>query len=253
MKKLIVILALAALAAGSAAAQDKVMTGAEDLNLDIQIKHSPASFSLLDYFYIGAIGTVGEEYDPDAKFISNREFGFNIMNLGLRLSDNDRFTLGADVHWTRYRLSAENIWQPYNVASLIAEENGTRVAIVNKTIAGISSVDKSVLKVTTFEFPLNYAHSFGKLNVSIGAALDLNLHAKSVFKGKSLSGDSINEKKSGRRYSSSIVTNDLGYNFHASVSYSGLGLYFKYYPTPMLKETYGPQFQTWSVGLILGI
>ena len=62
-------------------------------------------------------------------------------------------------------------------------------------------------------------------------------------------------------YSQKIYTNRLTFDIHAGISYGGLGLFAKYSPLPKFNKEIsngievecGPQFQTWTVGLILGL
>ena len=58
-----------------------------------------------------------------------------------------------------------------------------------------------------------------------------------------------------------IGVNRVTFNVHAAVSYGGLGFFAKFSPVSKFykglideKEVVcGPQFQTWTVGLILGL
>lgn len=235
-----------------------------DLEFDREIGDSPFSYELISYLYFGFNGIVNADAQmaPHSNFFYSQEFGFNMAEFAFKPYENGRISLGADVHWNWYRLSNGFYWWPYNVNTpQFAVENAllVRPVAIDDIYSRyyVSEVKKSTLSVCTFSFPLDFAQQFGKITLHVGASFEINLNACSQFRGTAADGSALKEmvptgaKES--RYSRNIRTNRFTYNIHGSVSYGGLGIYGRYNPMPQLGEGFGPQFSTWTVGLILGL
>ncbi len=237
-----------------------------DLELDREIGESSFSYEVLSYVYFGFNGIVNadKQMAPHAQFFHSQEFGFNMAELAFRPYENGRISLGADVHWNWYRLNRGFYWWPYNEDTpQFPQENAKFVRISSSddpwSLFYISEVKRSTLSICTFSFPLDFAHQFGKITLHVGASFEINLNARSQFRGKGADGSNLKETTSGPRFSRNIITNRYSYNLHASISYGGLGIYGRYSPMPQLAalpeldKQFGPQFNTWTVGLVVGL
>ena len=206
---------------------------------------SSTDFLLLDYIGYGIHGLVNAdpEFGANTSILVNREIYFNLFGIAFRpgKSDHHAFTLGLDLDWDNYRLDAGHLWVPEDQA----------VRIVPIADRGIKSVDKSILRVLSFDIPLDYTLTLGKLALTLGAAAQVNLPGRTRFIGTDLEGNEIRNVKAGPLRATDINTNPLTWNAHAQVTFSHIGLYAEYDPMPVFAAGYGPQFSTWSVGLIL--
>lgn len=241
MKKCIVTIAVL-LATVSASAQEftdtpSFYTGTDKLRI-----------SLLDYFGVGVIipGTgqlnlCGADFINNTSFGRNRDIFFNLASFEYRPFYGSTLGLGMDMHWDAYRLDKTHYWLPedYDCVS-VADANGA-----------FSKVTKSTLRVLSFDFPLDYTQQFGPVAVTLGVSAELNMPAFTKFKGVDTSGAKVKQTARGPLRSTSISTQYLSANFHAYLTYYGIGLFVKYRPTPQFPAESGPYFTSWSAGLLL--
>lgn len=247
MKKLIAVLLGLSIACGAFAQGFGSMTS--DVDLYVELGDSPFTFQPLSYVFVGMDGIITPSdnlYATNTRPSRNQQFGFNMVELAFHPYSTGTFTLGADVEWNWYHMNRDYMWVPN-------ESNGTRVSVKNKDDAGFKEVKGSILSVCTFSFPLSFNQKVWRFNFNLGATAELNLNGCVQFKGITTDGTVVNEMKGGNRYSKNIATNLFSYNIHAAISYGGLGVYAKYRPKAVLQDSYGPQFQTWTIGLILGL
>ncbi len=209
---------------------------------------SRASLQLLNHFGWGfhAFGyNEDPAFDAHTSFGRNREIFFNLFQLEVYPSSFSSISLGADLNWDTYRLSDTWFWLP-------DKEKGS-VEAVRCSDYGYYSVKKATLRTFGFDIPLDFTYTYGRMDITLGVAAELNFLGRTKFKGIRAE-DSVLEKHttSGTRYrSTNVKTNTATMNVHLMVTYSGLGLYAKYCPLPQFSEGYGPQFTTWTVGLLL--
>ena len=202
-------------------------------------------FVLLDYIGYGFHGI----YDADplfgehTAFLRNREIYFNLAGLVLRplASEHHAITLGVDLDWDNYRLDPGHMWVP----------EGQAVRIVPIAEEGIKSVGRSILRVLSFDIPLDYTLSSDSFAVTIGAAAQISLPGRTRFVGNDLNDSEIRNLKSGPYRATDIRTNKVTWNAHAQITFDHFGIYGKFSPQPVFQDGYGPQFPTWTVGLIL--
>lgn len=177
-------------------------------------------------------------------FFKNPQLGFNMLEFGVRAGRYVKISLGADVNWTWYHLDKEYMWVPIGT---------NKVEIVNKNLVGIQTVKQSVFTTPTFEFPLNVYFKTGRVGLQLGAALEVRTHAFCEFKGVNNMDRTVNDMRGGDFYSKNIRTNTLGYNLHVALCFRGGGVFAKFRPAPIIADGCGPQFSTWTVGLIMGM
>lgn len=207
--------------------------------------NSPFYIQPLGYIQFGFSGMLqGDEMvTRHTSYFKNPQLGFSIVELGFNAGRYIQIATGADVSWTWYHVDRDYLWKPN-------EAGGTHLDLVTKESDGIRTVKQSIFTVPTFEFPLSFYFEGGRASLQLGASLELNVNGFTEFKGEDEKGQSINESRGGLRYTSHIKTRRLGYNAHAALLFHNVGLYAKFRPRPVVAEEYGPQFSTWTLGLM---
>ena len=213
------------------------------------------NFEVISYLHFGFNGIVkNDNISSKTGLFSSQQFGLNMLEIGFLPYEDGKLSIGADVEWNWYHLNKDYVWVPLSDgSSQNYTSGGSILGVLPKEIAGVSEVKRSVFTICTFGFPVNFTHHFGKLALQVGVTPELNLNGRVQFKGVNFAGENVNDARSGARFSKNIKTSLFTWNAHAAISYGGLGIYFKYSPQNVLQQNYGPQFNTFTVGLILGL
>ena len=270
MKRILSVIICLSLAAGASA--QSFSSRMADVDLDMSLGESPFSFAPLSYIYFGfnGLANASSEFAHSTGFFRSQQLGFNMLEVAISPFDGGRFSLGADFSVNWYRLNNGLFWFPHNTISDMAvvspKENGLCASISSEGHFGIDEVKRSTLSVCTFSFPLTFSYTFGAITMALGAALEVNLDGCTQLKAVSSDGSNIRDTRSGKFYSKRIGTNRVTFDIHAGFSYGGLGLFAKYCPwskfyrgihegvdNRKIEVECGPQFQTWTVGLIMGL
>lgn len=235
MKKRIFLLAILLCTAPGLLAQEFSERVAFDSSADFSIGEGTVSFEPLSYIGWGYHKPV-EAMDYTLQNAINDEFFLNIVELRASLYDRGRITLGVD--WDRdcYRLDRSFRW--------VTGEDRKSVAIASR---GGLAIRKSNLIVNTFSFPLGFEHEMGSWLIRADVALDCNLPAKIRAKAVNANGEKIKSVVKG------IPTRTVTYHVTGTVSYGGLGLYFRYNLQPQFEEGVGPEFRAFTIGLVWGL
>ena len=236
MKKCFITIAIAIAAAFTASAQELTDTPY------FYTGYSRLKISMIDNFAYGFIlpsashiNACGAQYIGSTNFGRNREFSFNLANIEYNLLPGGSVSLGLDLHWSNYRMVKSRYWEPYNYDCVqVSDPSGS-----------YSSVKKSVLRVMSVDFPLDYTQHFGPAYFIIGVSGELNFPAVTRFKGVDNAGEAVKFRNS------SITTEIFSANVHASFSLYGIGLYVKYRPVAQFTDTSGPLFTSWSAGILI--
>ena len=238
-----------------------------DVDVDFELGDSPFSVAPLSYVYFGFNGLINaESYISEHVGLRNsQQFGINLAEIAFKPAQGVRASLGVDFSACWFRLGGDYMWAPFIYAPKGARyslgANGHYAVFGTKESFGVQEVKKSLLSVYTIGIPLTVSYTMSAVTMALGGTLEVNLDGFVRFKGVDTGGNVVNEMLSGTRHSNKIGVNRITFNVHAAVSYGGLGLFFKY--NPMCKfykgvingveEECGPQFQTWTVGLIMGL
>ena len=105
----------------------------------------------------------------------------------------------------------------------------------------------STISRLRYSFPLQYTFVFGK-NLSWRAAAGTELHWNLVNRIQSqylMNGNHVTE------YINNIKPNPVSLDLMASLTCKGLGLRFRYCPTPAFTAPNGPAYRTWSIGFLV--
>lgn len=226
---------------------------------DYQVLHkeptAKTSFDVLEYFGWGFHNVMGDAAFADhTGFGKNTEFFLNLFRFGVKPSPHHMFSLGVDLNWDSYRLNDNYVWVPQDVPAGDTEKYIVTPFAKDGHVVPVpfpGTVKKSLLRILSFDIPLDYTITFGKsICMTLGAAAEINLPGWTKFKGTANSDITgfTEDKLKGKDIKTNIVT----YNAHVKLSVKdGFGIFAKYNPMPVLKEGYGPQFSTWTVGFFL--
>jgi len=215
MKKIILVVAIAMLTVFGASAQEKKDKTYVDGVTNIRI------------------GYTGIAQCADENLLGGVDFGFNIIELGVRPYDNGKISLGVDFNLNVLH-AAENYY--FNTAD-------HKTALV-PSLGIFNKVKSSSLDFISFGFPLNFTSTFGgKVALTIGASAKINLNAETNVRYVSITDDLTNTSISG------IETSRFTYDIHIGLVYSDFGIYASYAPMMMLKG-FGPDFSYFTVGAI---
>ena len=193
------------------------------------------------------------ELADNTGFFRMPQFSFNVVEFAFQPYNTGGLTLGVEVEWNWYHLNKYNLFSPYNTSPLFPEQNGRKVDVVPMGALGITQVNTSIFSVCTFSVPLTFNQRlFRNLNLKVGAALEFNLPGWVQFKGRKGT-DNLHEMSTGTRFSNRIKTNLPTCNFHAAIGWREMGIFVKYRPMAVLADGFGPQFQTWTIGVMVGM
>ena len=211
-----------------------------------ELGSSPFYFHPLSYVTFGFSGMLKGDASMTGhtSFFKNPQFGFNMLEFGVKAGRFVRFSLGADINWTWYHLDKAYMFVP---------TDATSVAVVDKNLALVKEVKTSILTTPTFEFPLNIYFRSRRVSLQLGAALEVRTNAFCEFKGVDNLGHTINDMREGTFYSKSVKTNAIGYTLHVALCFRSMGVFAKFRPGNILADGHGPQFSTWTLGLIMGL
>ena len=172
----------------------------------------------------------------------NRNFFIGLFDVDYKPLENCMFSLGLVLDWNKYRLNREYYWQP-------SASPAASVTPVLASTAGIRRVKKSVLKVFSLDIPLDFTQDLGGgFFFTVGAAAEFNFNGKTKFKGVLTDGTSV---KNGGYAASEIPVRPVTYNYHAMLSWNNSGIFVKYNPESKFASGHGPQFSSWTIGLLL--
>ena len=127
-----------------------------------------------------------------------------------------------------------------------SQDNG-KLTLAGYPAGATENGGSSVIWRFRYSFPLQYTFVFGK-NLSWRAAAGTELHWNLESRLRSqylLNGNHVIE------YIKNIKPNPVSLDLMASLSYKGLGLRFRYSPTPVFTAPTGPAYRTWSVGFLV--
>lgn len=183
-----------------------------------------------------------DAFCDQTSFGKNRNFFIGLFDVDYKPFRDVMVSLGVMLDWNSYRMNREYYWQP----SLL-EDNAVEPILAS--VAGIKEVKKSVLKVISLDFPLDITQDLGGgFTFTIGAAAEINFSGRTKFKGILTDGTKV---KNGGYVTDEIRTRPVTYNIHAMLHWNDAGLFVKYNPESRFQTGHGPQFSSWTVGLLL--
>lgn len=147
---------------------------------------------------------------------------------------NTSLSIGVACSWRNYRMTGKQRF---------IKEPGTDMSI------GVypegADIQFSRIKVFSWSVPVMFTHKTNNnFNFSFGPIINFNTHASMKTRYK-LNGEK--HKLTDDNIHQTPVTVDI----QASFGFNTLGFYVKYSPCKVLDTTYGPEFSTLSVGIVL--
>jgi len=187
-------------------------------------------FSGANNFRIGYAGVLSSS---DDKVQGGIDFGFNLIEFGVRPYKSGAISLGVD----------------FMVESIGTEDGYYFNTVAHKTsvipAVGMKEVRRSRADVCTFGLPLNFTQTIGgKLAVTVGATARINLNADTYVDYTNATDDRCSFSVYG------IPTNRLTYDIHMAVTYDDFGIYAAYAPMKVFAPGAGPEFNFFTVGAI---
>lgn len=200
-------------------------------------------FSAISYIGVGfhtPFYPVKDNYLEHTHFFKNVEFYFNLAEIQFHPYDAGTLSLGLDLDWDYFNLERDYFWKPDDVTH-------THVTAELAELYGLK-IKKSQLSVMSFEFPLCFEHKLGSWSFRAGITAEINLNG--IARTKSI--DSENDSKLVEYRSTHILTRVFTHSYLVAASYGGLGLYARYSPRSPFKIGYGPDFSSFTFGLVIG-
>lgn len=151
-------------------------------------------------------------------------------------------------HWLTIGLGLES--RSYKMRSamrLVTDEQ--HVTLVRPFDEGVIDC-KSALNMESLQLPITYTLPIVKeLRFSVGPVIDFNLRARirNTYKTFDTSSHEQTITDEYRKLGVKRVSLDL----LAALHYDGLGIYARYRPMNVFRNDYGPQFNNWSLGLMI--
>ncbi len=188
------------------------------------------------YFGWGRTSAYGDASGRLADALGHQsEIGIlNIIGVGLVTRGGFGASLGFGYNSRHYNL--------HNGACFAKDADG------NLAIADIDpswSKAKSSMWVGSLQFPLMLEQRlYRDLKIGVGVVMDLNLWAHATVKYRS--GDHEFTDKIRNIHQRKVTFSPM-----AVLNYDMIGVYFRYYPQKVLKGNQGPQFNNWTMGVML--
>lgn len=243
MKKLIVFSAILLTAASAAFAQSDT-TAKKDRLAEIEAlvvkekKHRSSKeikttdFKVLPYLGIGTHLISSDEFESTN--MDSYEVNLGLCEFQFNPAKWVGFSLGVDYAWDRYR-SRESAFVP----------DGRKKINVSGGTLDKGEYWRSSMYTQSIAFPVSVSFRVDKLTLRASAE---------YVRGFDSSVTHIYRKDN---LSETIEWEDLKiyrsfWDFCASVSYDGFGLYYKYYPTTVLYYQGAPRFDIQTIGVVLG-
>lgn len=228
MKKILSFVAFLAISAG-AFAQDNFLTITSDNEMH--------ALRFLDHVGFGFTSPIGDNiYTKHTGLFKNNETFINVVTYKFIPSEGNAISLGVDLDWDRYSMNKD-----YGF-----DYQSNKLVVIQTDVAMMTSIKKNWFDKFSIQFPLDYTKSIGHADFTIGASAEINLpgYGRLLADGRSQE-NQFNKKFKG------VKVNPFTANVHASFTIYNIGVYARYNPMKVMAEEFGPEFTTWTVGLIL--
>lgn len=187
-----------------------------------------------------SLGFIGEQ-QADAGVALNMGESFelewgNISSAKARLGKNAFIRIGWGIAWRNHRMTSRQ--------QFCLENDGT---LTLQDYPEGATPKFSRIKTFGITIPLKYYQRLGK-NVffAAGPELEYVTHASALTR-YTVNGEKKKIKEKDLKY------NHFQFGIGAEVSLHNIGLYYKYTPTSVLQDSYGPKFGTQTVGIKLSL
>lgn len=192
---------------------------------------------LLGGLGVGFINTPGAPDNMNTAMGRSVEVDWsNIVGLGVRAGKHGEFTLGMGLLWRNYKMTDTNLFRQDAQGNLSIESYPMG-----------SNPKFSRLHTTSLTLPLQYRHTFKHgWRIALGPELAFNCLKDKRYSLKTRYTLADQQQKEDAR---GVHVNDLNVNLYASVMWKHrIGLYMRWSPSNVMDTSYGPEFQSLSVG-----
>ena len=160
----------------------------------------------------------------------------NVVGAKYNTGHGQRISVGVGLDWKNYKLSGSQ--------HFAAEGNGISVQPYPEG----ASKKSSRLKVFALELPVIVRQRFGRyIDVFAGEITNFNVHS-SLLTTYSTANGKVKESTSQNLHTSKVT-----FDVIAGVNYRKAGIYVRYSPCRVIKNGFGPKFNTLSWGIVLGL
>lgn len=206
----------------------------------IHAKNSSTSLILLDGWGFGFTNALNGPAGMDINM--SRSFNFCIEDIiAMRLHPwrSGTFSLGVGADVRNYRMTGNQRF---------IEDVATKQISIGDYPTG-AVPDYSKIRTSAATFNLKYIQNLGRgFRLAFGPELSVIGHRSKQHRMVSQYEDATGEHKEKFK---NIKTNKVGFNLVGAINYKNLvGIYAKYSPTSVLNPSFGPEFQTLSVGMM---
>lgn len=230
--------------------EEAVSVTREDSQLDFHIpftKRNKSKRKKFDWefggggFYLGFNSTPNAADGMDVKMGSSIEIEFNAIQLTYKASRNTTISLGLDMDWRNYRMKGTTRFLKEN--SDIKLRNYPQGADINF----------SRIKIFSINVPLLVQQNIAK-NISIygGPVVCFNTHG-SLLTRYSAADPANLEVRNYKETSDNIHQTPVTFGVMAGISFDEFGIYAKYSPSNVLDTTFGPKFNSLTIGFCMGL
>lgn len=215
----------------------KEHSGKWDFTLPLGVKTSGRSHC---EFSMGGIGfgfvsALNAPKDMDVDMLSSYEIFANLLNIH-RFSGNNKHMagIGFGINWKNFRMNGRTRFTSDNEGNIVFSPYG-------------SATDPkfSRIKVFSLTLPVKYRYYFTKsVSASLSAILNFNTYA-------SIKTRYIENGEKVKDMNKNIHQRPVSVDLQASLRWRSISIYAKYSPCSVLKSDFGPDFNAFSVGVIL--
>ncbi len=251
MKKHLFIISALLLGIGiSAAAQTQEKRDLLDKIEDLEIgpgkvlRHDDKDFKVIDFSLIDNFGyglTKVDAQSFSSKFGRSWEFFINIVNLSINPTKWLSLSAGGDIKIDNFK-PAKDEW------FTLDNDNYPLVGKIIQPEKYDLKHSKSRLLVCSLSVPVTLGFNFGECNIRGGAEFFWPLQGKRSFvETKMLTDEGWIENHQWK-----VRSEKFSWDYMAAISWDGLGLYFKYYPKPLIPASVSSTFNYWTAGIVIG-
>lgn len=198
-------------------------------------------FSLIDNLGFGLTNINAAEFNP--KFGKSYEFFANAFNISVNPTRWLSFDVGGD-------LKIDSFTPGKNEFFFLDDDRYPIVDIVPDAEESLVKIKKSSSKllICSLSVPATIGFNFGGFNLRGGAEFFWPLPIKQSFtKTRTETDEGWNEYHQWK-----ARVEKFSWDYMAAISWEGLGLYFKYYPWPLVPASSNATFKYWTAGIVVG-
>ena len=208
------------------------------------LKHASREYKIVDFSLLGNLG-YGHTHVSSPSFSSSFsrswEFFLNIVNLSINPTKWLSLDVGGDLKY-------DSFWSSGYKYFTLDDDRYPQIASLSETDADAINNIISRLSVLSISLPVTLGLNFSGINLRGGAEFFWPIQGKSAFtQTRVQTNDGWTTSRQWK-----AKTEKFSMNYMAAISWEGLGLYFKYYPKPLVPSSSNATFNYWTIGIVSG-